>query len=167
MIAVYAGSFDPVTNGHLDIIERVAAIMDKLVVGILANPAKTPMFTMEERLLHLQTLTKDYPRVEVKQFRGLQVDFAREVNATAMIRGLRTTMDYENELKMALTNKKLEPELETMFILADPTYAYLSSSVVKDITNLDENAAGRLESMVPPIILKHLLDKKKDKKRGG
>ena len=159
MIAVYAGSFDPVTNGHLDIIERSAAIMDKLVVALLANPAKTPLFTMEERLKHLQLLTKCYSKVEVRQFQGLQVDFARKVGAKVMIRGLRTTMDYENELKMALTNKKLAPDLETLFILADPTYAYLSSSVVKDIAMLDENAAERLESMVPPIILQCLLNK--------
>ena len=148
MIAVYPGSFDPATLGHVDIIERASKIADKLIVAVLANPSKNSIFTVEERLSQLKDITKDMPGVEVTHFNGLLVDFARKVNSRVIIRGLRAMTDFEYEFQMALANRELDPQLETLLIPTSIHYQFLSSSVVKEIATF----GGNYDKMVPPVI---------------
>ena len=151
-IAVYPGSFDPVTLGHLDIIERSAHMVDRLIVGVLQNNSKTPLFSVEERVKMLKEVTKDIPNVEVKSFAGLTVDFAKECGANAVVRGLRAITDFEYELQMAQTNRVLEPEVDTTFLITSLEYAYLSSTVVKEVAAF----GGDIHKFVPDFVEKEI-----------
>ena len=153
--AIYPGSFDPTTNGHTDIITRASRFVDRLVVGVLENPSKTPVFSTEERVNLLKELTKDMPGVEVRSFSGLTVDFARSLGADLIIRGLRAVTDFEYEFQMALTNRNLADEIETLFIPTSAHCLYLSSSMVKEIALF----GGNIDDKVPPIIKEALMDK--------
>ena len=131
--AIYPGSFDPVTLGHLDIIGRAAGVLDELIIGVLVNNAKKPLFTTEERVEMLRECTKQYPNVTVETFDGMTVEFARKKGASVMIRGLRAVTDFEVEMQIAQTNHILEPSIETMFLTTSLQYAYLSSTIVKEV----------------------------------
>lgn len=154
-IAVYPGSFDPTTNGHLDIIMRASKLVDKLIVGVLCNPSKVSMFTVEERIAQLKEITADLPNVDVMSFSGLLVDFVRSVGSNIIIRGLRSGTDFESEFQMALINKTMAEEIETLFITTSTNYLSVSSSTVKEIAMF----GGNVEKMVPPSI-KRILDEK-------
>ena len=157
--AVYPGSFDPVTFGHLDIIERSSAIFDKLVVGILQNGNKQPLFSVEERLENLKEVTSHLPNVEVRAFDGLLVDFARECGSHVVVRGLRAITDFEYELQLSQTNRIMSPTLDTVFLNTDLKYSYLSSTIVKDIARHH----GDLSLFVPDCIAKKIKEKIKDR----
>lgn len=144
-IGVYPGSFDPVTNGHIDIIRRSAKLVDKLIVGILNNSNKNPLFSIEERTELLIRLTKDLPNVEIDHFSGLLVDFMKEKNAKINIRGLRAVSDFEYELQMAQTNYSLDNEVETIFLVTRVEYSFLSSSIVKEVAKY----GGDISKLVP------------------
>ena len=130
---IYPGSFDPVTFGHQDIIRRSAGLVDELIVGVLNNKAKSPLFSVKERVRMLNEVTKDMPNVRIVPFEGLLVDFARRSGASVVIRGLRAITDFEYELQMAQTNHKMEPEIETIFLTTSLDYSYLSSTTVKEV----------------------------------
>ena len=151
-IAVYPGSFDPPTNGHLDLIERGSKIFEELVVAILRNSEKSPMFSVAERLEMLRTLTADLKNVRLDTFDGLMVEFAKSIDAKCVLRGIRAISDYEYELQMALMNRKLEPRLETVFMLPGVTYSYLSSKLVREIAQL----GAPLKGLVPGIVEERL-----------
>lgn len=154
--AVYPGSFDPVTKGHLDIIERAASLVDELVVAVLKNNAKTPLFSVEERVKILQEATKDIPNVEVDSFSGLLINYAAEKNLHVAVRGLRAITDFEYELQIAQTNRKLSNgELDTMFLTTSLEYAYLSSSSVKEIASF----GGDISQCVPEFVAKQIYRK--------
>ncbi|HEV2963068.1 MAG TPA: pantetheine-phosphate adenylyltransferase [Candidatus Angelobacter sp.] len=146
--AIYPGSFDPLTNGHLDLIERGSKIFEELIVAILRNSEKDPLFTLPERKEMLQEMVKDYPNVRVDSFDGLLVDYAMKKNAKAVLRGIRAISDYEYELQMALMNRKLQPQLETVFMASRETYSYLSSRLVKEIFRL----GGSVRGLVPDLV---------------
>lgn len=150
--AVYPGSFDPVTNGHINIITRTSRLVDRLVVAVLDNSSKSPLFTVEERVSHLKIVLKDYPNVEVMSFSGLLVDFVRSIDSNIVIRGLRGVTDFSYEFQMALANKALANEVETLFVSADTQYLFFSSSQVKEIAFY----GGNIDNMVPEIIKKEL-----------
>jgi pantetheine-phosphate adenylyltransferase len=151
--AIYPGSFDPVTNGHLDLIHRGAKIFDELVVAILRNPEKNPLFSVPERREMLEAMTKDLPNVHIDEFEGLLVDYARTRSAVAVLRGIRAISDYEYELQMALMNRKLDPGLETIFMMPAEKYSYLSSRLVREVARL----GGSVEGLVPPMVAERLL----------
>ena len=153
--AIYPGSFDPVTLGHLDIIRRSAALVDELIIGILVNKGKTPMFSMEERLEMLEETTKDIPNVTVKTFDGMTVDFARQNEARIIIRGLRAVSDYEIEMQIAQTNRNVDPEIETLFLTTSLEYAFLSSTIVKEVASYRSDVSN----FVPECVQKKLEDK--------
>ena len=153
VIAIYPGSFDPVTNGHLDLIHRGSQIFDQLIVAILHNPGKDPLFTLEERLGMLKEFTAHYTNVRIDTFAGLLVDYARQMNAKALLRGIRAISDYEYELQMALMNRKLNPELETVFMMPAVSYSYVSSRLVKEIARL----GGSVTGLVPKAVEERLL----------
>lgn len=155
MKAVYPGSFDPPTNGHLDIITRASKLTDTLIVAVLNNPSKTPMFSTNEKIEMLEELTKDIPNVKVASFSGLLVDFCNEMDCKIVIRGLRALTDFEYEFQIALTNKTLNKEIETLFMPTDTQNLWLSSSVVKEIAIF----GGKYDDMVPEIV-KDRLEKK-------
>ena len=152
VIAIYPGSYDPVTNGHLDLIERGASIFDKLIVGVLRNLEKDPLFPVAERVEMLREVTRNWPNVEVDVFGGLLVDYARQKKARVILRGIRAISDYEYELQMALMNRKLEPQIETVFMLPAEAYSYLSSRLVKEIARL----GGPVKGLVPPLVEERL-----------
>jgi pantetheine-phosphate adenylyltransferase len=154
-IALYPGSFDPVTNGHLDLIERGEKMFDLLIVAVLRNAEKQPLFSVSERVEMLREVTKPWNSVEVDVFDGLLVEYARKRGAGVILRGIRAISDYEYELQMALMNRKLEPRLETVFMLPGETYSYLSSKLVREIAQL----GGPLEGLVPPIVAERLRGK--------
>ena len=155
-IAVYPGSFDPVTNGHLDIIRRASRIYDRLIVGVLNNPSKkTPMFSVEERISMIREVTADIPNGEVDSFTGRLVDFAKAKGAEVIVKGLRTVADFEYEFQMALLNKALNPEYETVFLMTDTKYSYISSSMVKELAGF----RGDLTGLVPEAIISKIRDK--------
>ena len=156
-IAIVPGSFDPITNGHLDIIQRASRLYDKVVVGVLRNGGKNPVFEPEERVSMIREVTADMKNVEVDSFKGLLVDFAKEKNANVIIKGLRTTMDFEYEFQMALLNKALNPEYETMFMMTDSKYSYISSSMVKELAGFK----GDLKGLVPNGIINKIQEKYK------
>lgn len=155
--AIYPGSFDPVTNGHLDLIARAAKMFDHLVVAILRNSAKNPLFTVEERVAMLSEGTAEFGNVSVSTFDGLLVDFAREERAHAVVRGIRAISDYEYELQMALMNRRLAPDVETIFLMPDAKYSFVSSRLVKEVFQL----GGSVDGLVP----KFVIDRMKDKNR--
>ena len=148
-IAVYPGSFDPITNGHLDIIRRAAKLYDRLIVGVLDNINKNPVFRAEERKLMIQQVTEDLPNVTCDIFSGLLVDFAKQNHASVIVKGLRTVSDFEYEFQMALLNKALNPEFETMFILTDTKFSYISSSMDKEVAKYH----GELNGLIPHAII--------------
>ena len=155
--AVYPGSFDPITNGHLDIIKRASRIFDKLYVSILTNSAKTSAFSLEERLDMIRRVTAEYDNVEVDSFSGLLVNYLNKKNATIVERGLRAVSDFEYEFQMALTNHKLEKNIETLFMMTSAKYSYLSSSIVKEVAR----HGGNLEDLVPDCLVREIADKLK------
>ncbi len=157
-IAVYPGSFDPVTNGHLDVIERSSKIFDKVIVGVLSNSSKTPIFSVAERVEMLNKVTKNYDNVEVDSFTGLLVNYLQNKNAKIIIKGLRAVSDFEYEFQMALMNKKLTPDIETLFMTTSSQYSYLSSSVVKEVAKL----GGCLKELVPDEIIIEVIKKLRD-----
>lgn len=154
-VAVYPGSFDPVTNGHLDIIIRAAQVFDEVVVAVSKNSGKQPLFTIEERVELLNTILIPYDNVRVDSFYGLTVNYTREQGANAIIRGLRAISDFENEFQMALTNKKLQPDVETIFMMAQADVSFLSSSVVKEVASY----GGCIHAFVPALVEQRLRQK--------
>ena len=156
-IAVYAGSFDPITNGHLDIIERASRIYDKVIVGVLNNASKTPLFTAEERREQISGVISGFDNVEVDVFDGLLVDFVKSKRASVIVKGLRTVADFEYEFQMALLNKALNPEYETVFLMTDSKYSYISSSMVKELAGFN----GDLTGLVPGEIIEKIKQKYK------
>jgi pantetheine-phosphate adenylyltransferase len=150
--AIYPGSFDPVTNGHLDLIERGEKMFDRLIVAVLKNTEKEPMFSVPERVEMLREVTRQWESVEIDVFEGLLVDYARKRGADVILRGIRAVSDYEYELQMALMNRKLEPRLETVFMMPGETYSYLSAKVVREIAHF----GGPLTGLVPPTVEQRL-----------
>ena len=155
--AVYPGSFDPATYGHLDIIKRASISFDRVIVGVLHNSAKSPLFSVEERVKILTKATKDIPNVEVKAFEGLSVNFARENYAQVIVRGLRAVTDFEYELQMAQTNRVLAPDVDTVFLTTSLEYAYLSSTTVKEVAYFD----GDIHEFVPEPVVEKVREKMK------
>jgi pantetheine-phosphate adenylyltransferase len=155
VIAIYPGSFDPPTNGHLDLIERGSKIFDELVVAILRNSEKTPLFSLGERRNMLEELTAGFKNVRVDTFDGLTVDYAAKVKASAVLRGIRALTDYEYELQMALMNRKLRPSLETVFMMPAEKYSYLSSRLMREVGRLGGNITG----LVPELVEQRLKEK--------
>ncbi|WP_072525638.1 pantetheine-phosphate adenylyltransferase [Clostridium sp. Marseille-P3244] len=153
--AIYPGSFDPVTYGHIDIIQRSCKIVDELIVGVLSNKAKMPLFSVEERVKMLEEVTKEFDNVRIIPFHGLLVDFASRMGAGLVIRGLRAITDFEYELQMSQTNHKLEPNVETMFLTTSIEYSYLSSTTVKEIAAF----GGDLSQFVPEAVAVELRKK--------
>ncbi|MBQ3022360.1 MAG: pantetheine-phosphate adenylyltransferase [Clostridia bacterium] len=154
-IAIVPGSFDPVTNGHLDIIKRTSELFDMVYVSILSNSSKNPLFSVEERISLIERVTHDLPNVKVEGFTGLLVDYARAKNAKFIVKGLRAVTDFEYEFQMSLTNKQLAPEIETFFITTNAKYAYLSSSIVKEVAKY----GGDFTEMVPLEIIEDIKEK--------
>lgn len=155
--AIYPGSFDPVTYGHLDVILRSKRIVDELIVGVLNNKAKTPLFSVEERVKMLEETTKDLPNVKVVPFEGLLVEFAKKMDARVIVRGLRAITDFDYELQMSQTNSKLVPEIETMFLTTSVEYSYLSSTTVKEVATF----GGDISQFVPKVVADKIEDKYK------
>jgi pantetheine-phosphate adenylyltransferase len=155
VIAIYPGTFDPPTNGHLDLIRRGANIFDELVVALLRNSEKTPLFTVEERISMMRECVQSLPNVTVDSFDGLLVDYATRKGAKAVLRGIRAVSDYEYELQMALMNRKLDPRLETIFMMPAEAYSYLSSRLVREIGML----GGSVHDLVPELVEERLKEK--------
>lgn len=159
MIAIYPGSFDPITLGHLDIIERGSKLFDRVVVAVLRNPGKTPLFTVEQRLRQIHTATQHLPHVEVDSFDGLTVDYANLIGAKVLLRGLRVMSDFEKELQMAHTNKTLSKEIETVFLATSTEHGFLSSSIVKEIAKFN----GSIDHLVPAHVAAEIYQSYKNK----
>jgi pantetheine-phosphate adenylyltransferase len=162
-VAIYPGSFDPVTNGHLDIIERGAGIFDRIIVGVLVNAAKNPLFSLEERLDMLRTVTARWHNVEIDSFDGLLVGYATAKKAGVILRGIRAVTDFEYEFQMALMNRRLAPEVETVFMMPAEAYSFLSSSLVKEVSAL----GGSVSGLVPALVENHLLERIQRKDPGN
>ena len=155
-IAVYPGSFDPFTNGHLDVVDRALGIFDKLIVAVAANPDKRqPLFTVEERVRLIEDSLKPRERVEVTSFRGLTVEFARSRGANTLVKGLRAYSDFDAELQQALMNRKLAPDIHTVFLMSSFTHIFVSSSILKDIASY----GGKVSDLVPPAVARALKEK--------
>lgn len=153
--AVYPGSFDPVTKGHLDIIERAAAIVDELIVGVLNNNEKTPLFSVEERVKMLKDVTVHIPNVRVESFSGLSVEFVKKCGASFLVRGLRAVTDFEYELQMAQTNRSIDRNVDTLFFTTELNYAYISSTIVKEVAYY----GGDISGFVPPQVVPRVCEK--------
>ncbi|MGI5839148.1 MAG: pantetheine-phosphate adenylyltransferase [bacterium] len=160
LIAVYPGSFDPVTNGHIDIVERAAAVFDTVIIAVFVNSNKKPLFTMDERVEILQAMTAHLPNVQVDSFQGLLSDYVRANKARVIIRGLRGVADFEIESQMALMNKKLNPRAETIFMMASSRNIYISSSIIKEVAKL----GGCVSGLVPNLVEAKLREKFGDNK---
>jgi pantetheine-phosphate adenylyltransferase len=154
-LAVYPGSFDPITNGHLDIIARGLSVFDEVLIAILVNPDKQPLFTVEERAAIIREAYHGDARVRVDTFSGLLVDYAEKVGASVIVRGLRAVSDFEYEFQMALMNRRLNPHIETVFMMPQEGYSYLSSRLVKEVFQL----GGRVSELVPPVVERRLKEK--------
>ncbi|HEX6739454.1 MAG TPA: pantetheine-phosphate adenylyltransferase [Vicinamibacteria bacterium] len=154
-LAVYPGSFDPITNGHLDIIARGLSVFDEVIIAILVNPDKHPLFTVEERAAIIREAYHGDARVHVDTFSGLLVDYAEKVGASVIVRGLRAVSDFEYEFQMALMNRRLNPHIETVFMMPAEGYSYLSSRLVKEVFQL----GGRVSELVPPVVERRLKEK--------
>lgn len=154
-LAIYPGTFDPVTNGHLDIIQRAVALFDHLIVAVTNNPSKNPLFDFTERVEMIEAATIDFEQVTVESFDKLLVDYAKEKEAIAIVRGLRATIDFEYELQMALVNRKLAPDIATVFLMTHDRYTYLNSTIVKELARLD----GAISCFVPPNVEAKLREK--------
>jgi pantetheine-phosphate adenylyltransferase len=150
--AVYPGSFDPITNGHLDIIRRGTRLFDRVIVAVLQNEGKSPLFDVAQRIEIVQQVTSDFPRVEVSAFSGLLVNFMKENDAQVVVRGIRAVSDFEYEFQMALMNRELSTEIETIFMMPAVEYTYVSSRLVKEVFRL----GGNVSRLVPPTVLEHL-----------
>lgn len=159
--AIYPGTFDPITNGHIDILQRSLRIFDHIILGIGPNPKKTSLFSLEERIQMVKEAVKDVPNVSVETFDGLLVDFAKKNGASAIIRGLRAVSDFEYEFQMALMNRKLDDKIETVFLMPSEEYSYLTSSIIKVVSGFD----GDISSLVPKHV--HAMLKYKFKNRKG
>jgi pantetheine-phosphate adenylyltransferase len=154
-LAVFPGSFDPLTNGHVDIILRSAHLFERVIVAVLVNADKTPLFTADERVAIIRDVFREYANVEVDSFDGLLVEYAKRRRASAIIRGLRAVSDFEYEFQMALMNRHLEPTLETMFMMPAEQYTYLSSRLIKEVFQL----GGEVRGLVPPVVERAMRDK--------
>jgi pantetheine-phosphate adenylyltransferase len=154
-VALYPGSFDPLTNGHLDILSRARRLADRTIVAILENDAKTPLFSIEERIEMIREILGDDPATPVRSFQGLLIDFAQSTGATLIVRGLRAVSDYEYELQMALMNRRLAPGVDTVFLMAKEEYSYVSSRLVKEVARLGADVRG----LVPESVRKRLTGK--------
>jgi len=154
-LAVFPGSFDPITNGHLDIVDRGLGVFDRVRMTILMNPEKQPLFSVEERVAIIRETFRGDPRVEVDTFTGLLVDYAEKVGASVIIRGIRAISDFEYEFQMALMNRRLNPQIETVFMMPAESYSYVSSRLVKEVFQL----GGRVSDLVPPVVEKRLSEK--------
>ena len=154
-LAVFPGSFDPITNGHLDIVDRGLAVFDRVRMAILLNAEKKPLFSVEERVAIIGKVYRGNPRVEVDTFSGLLVDYAQKVGASVIIRGLRAISDFEYEFQMALMNRRLNPLIETVFMMPAESYSYVSSRLVKEVFQL----GGRVSDLVPPVVERRLREK--------
>lgn len=157
--AVYPGSFDPITLGHLDVISRGVKVFDKIIVGVLVNVDKNSLFNIEERVELIRRVTKDLPNVEVVSFEGLLIDFMKKYSAHVILKGLRAFSDFEYEFQMALMNNKLEPEVETLFMMTSAQYSYLSSTAVKQVAKFRGELKGLVPDMVIPDIIKKINEK--------
>jgi pantetheine-phosphate adenylyltransferase len=155
VVAIYPGSFDPITNGHLDVIERGSRLFDRLIVSVLRNEAKAPLFTVQERMEMLAETVSRFTNVEIDSFHGLLADYAVQKNAGVILRGIRAISDYENELQMALMNRRLQPGLETAFLLAGEAFSFISSRLVKEVIGLGGNITG----LVPPLVEQRLRER--------
>ena len=153
--AIYPGSFDPVTLGHYDIIERASKIFDKLIVGVLINSAKSPLFSVEERVKMLEDVTSDLPNVEIRAFNGLLIDFVRQNDANVIVRGLRAITDFEYELQLAQMNRVIAPEIDTLFLTTNLKYAYLSSSMAKEVAMY----GGDISEFLDPVVARKVREK--------
>lgn len=162
-IAVYAGTFDPITNGHLDIIERASKLFDKVILAVASDNYKKPLFSDKERCQMALDVVRDIPNVEVECFEGLLVDFCRAKGACSIIRGLRAISDFDNEFQMALLNRQMNSEVDSVFFMADAKYLYISSSFIRNAAVL----GGNIHGMVPDSVEKILLEKFKRTKEGG
>ena len=153
--AIYPGSFDPITYGHLDVIERAAKVFDQLIIGVLNNYSKKSLFSVEERLEMIREVTFQYPNVEIRAFGGLLIDFTEKVNAQVIVRGIRAVSDFEYELMMAQTNKRLRDNVETVFFATSAEYSYVSSSTVRELAYF----GGEIDQFVPPSVRQRIVDK--------
>ena len=154
-LALFPGSFDPLTNGHVDIVLRSAHLFERVLVGVLVNPEKKPLFTPEERVTIIREVFREYPNVEVDTFDGLLVEYARRRRASAIVRGVRAISDFEFEFQMALMNRHLEPSLETVFMMPAEQYTYLSSRLIKEVFSL----GGRVTGLVPPVVERWMIER--------
>lgn len=154
-IGIYPGSFDPITNGHLDIIERASKLCDKVIVAVLQNPSKNPLFTLAERVYLIEEAVKPFENITVECFSGLLIDYAKKNDAKVIIKGLRAVSDFEYEFQMALMNRKLAPDVETIFLMTSSENSYLSSSLVKEVAKF----GGCIEGLVPASTKKEILEK--------
>lgn len=159
--AIYPGSFDPVTFGHIDIIERAARISDELIVGVLQNKVKTPLFSVEERVIMLREVTQHLKNVKIIPFEGLLIEFAKQMDAKVIVRGLRAITDFEYELQMSQTNRKLNSDVETLFLTTSLDYSYLSSTTVKEVASF----GGDITQFVPESVAKKVTEKIKERRR--
>lgn len=160
--AIYPGSFDPVTLGHIDVIKRASKLFDEIVVGVLINSVKSPLFSVEERVDMLTEICSDIPNIKVVSFDGFSVDFAKEQKANVILRGLRAITDFEYELQMAQTNRVLNSEVDTLFLTTSIDYSYLSSSIVKEVASL----GGDISKFVPKLVIDRMDKKYNDKNQG-
>jgi pantetheine-phosphate adenylyltransferase len=160
LLAIYPGSFDPITNGHLDLIERGSRLFDELIVSVLRNEEKKALFSVDERTQMLREVVKDFSNVKVASFKGLLVDYAAKVGASVIVRGIRAVSDYEYELQMALMNRRLRPEIETVFLMAGEAHSFISSRLVKEVIRLGGNISGFVPPPVEGRLRKRLLGDK-------